>query len=227
MWGGDLDGVDAGEFEGGVEGFHGGYEVGDEVLVVGVHDLVADEDGVDTGFGVEGGDVGGDPAAGGGELGERGDVAVGHRDGHANAGVSEGAEDVGVGVEDLDAVDGCLGLEEVGDLGRRREVVAEGAVVDADGEDGGEEEEEEEEEERRRWSSNSSGSHGFQAMNIGLEMVQCRYIFMKPEREGCVCTVPFQFNFLWFPAFLFFNHKGVNVVIGLLNLTIDSVNLPH
>ena len=46
-------------------------------------------------------------------------------------------EDVRVGVEDLDAVDGGLGFEEVGHLGGWWEVVGDGSIVDADGVSGG------------------------------------------------------------------------------------------
>jgi hypothetical protein len=42
-------------------------------------------------------------------------------------------EDVGVGVEYLNAVDGGLGFEKGGDFGRWWEVVGDGAIVDADG----------------------------------------------------------------------------------------------
>ena len=88
--------------------------------------------------------MGGDPAAGGLGGGEGGDLVVGDCDGDQDAGVGEGAEDVGIDVEDHYAVYGCFVLEELRHLGWRREVVAEGAVVDADrvdGAGGGEEEE--------------------------------------------------------------------------------------
>lgn len=77
------------------------------------------------------------PGLGGGESCHGGDISVGHRHGDRHVGVGEGTEDVGVGVEDFYLVDGGLGLDEVGDSGRRREVVGHGAVVDADGESGG------------------------------------------------------------------------------------------
>ena len=51
--------------------------------------------------------------------------------------VGKGFEDVRVGVEDLDAVDGGLGFEEVGHLGVWWEVVGDGAIVDTDGVSGG------------------------------------------------------------------------------------------
>ncbi|CAL5388876.1 unnamed protein product [Camellia sinensis] len=112
----------SGEIEGGVERFHGGKEMGDEGFVGGGDDFVPDGDAVDFGGGVEGEDVVSHPGHGGGEFGDGGDVGVG-----------DGAEDVGVGVEDLDSVDGGLVFDEGGDLGRWREVVGHRAVVDADG----------------------------------------------------------------------------------------------
>eukprot|EP00268_Persea_americana_P063624 TRINITY_DN8274_c0_g2_i1.p5 TRINITY_DN8274_c0_g2~~TRINITY_DN8274_c0_g2_i1.p5 ORF type:complete len:136 (-),score=43.11 TRINITY_DN8274_c0_g2_i1:127-534(-) len=134
MWGGDGDGGHPGEAEGGVEGSHGRDEVGDEVLVGGGDDFVADGDLGDLGGGEEGGDVGGDPGLGGGELGQGGDVAVGDGDGDGDVGVGEGGEDGGVGVEELDVGDGGVGFQEARDLGRGREVVCKSAVVDAYGE---------------------------------------------------------------------------------------------
>ncbi|KAG6430266.1 hypothetical protein SASPL_108330 [Salvia splendens] len=119
-----------------VEGLHGGNKVVDEVLWAPVEDLVAHDQIVDVCVRVEGLDVGGDPAAGGLGGGEGGDLVVGDSDGDQDAGVGEGAEDVGIDVEDLYAVYGCFVLEELRHLGWRREVVAEGAVVDADRMDG-------------------------------------------------------------------------------------------
>lgn len=88
---------------------------------------------------------------------EHRDVAVGCGDGDGDAGVGKSLKDLRVHVVDLDAVYGGPCFEEVRHRGWRREVVAEGSVVDADGVDGGGEVEEEEEEERREgW-----GRHGF------------------------------------------------------------------
>jgi hypothetical protein len=64
-------------------------------------------------------------------------VAISDGDGHGDAGVGEGTEDVGVGVEYLDAIDGGLGFEKGGDFGRWWEVVDDGAIVNADGVCGG------------------------------------------------------------------------------------------
>ena len=82
-------------------------------------------------------DIIGHPGLGGGEFGKSWNVAVSDGDGERDVGVGEGFEDVRVGVEDLHAVDGGLGFEEVGHLGRWWEVVGDGAVVDADGVSGG------------------------------------------------------------------------------------------
>lgn len=138
----NLNAPETGKNKSIVEGLHGGKEVDDEALIPAVDDLIPDEDADDTGLRIERGDVYGDPLAGKGELGEGRDVAVHGGDGHGDPGVGEGAQDVRVGVEDLDPVDDRLGPDEVGHLGRGREVVAEGAIVDADGGGGGEEVEE-------------------------------------------------------------------------------------
>ncbi|KAI8015681.1 hypothetical protein LOK49_LG05G01249 [Camellia lanceoleosa] len=130
---GDLNAEYFGEIKGGVERFHGGEEVGDEGFVSGGDDFVPDSDAVDFGGGIEGEDVVSHPGHGGGEFGDGRDVGVGDGDGDVDVGVGEGAEDVGVGVEDLDSVDGGLVFDEGGDLGRWREVVGHRAVVDADG----------------------------------------------------------------------------------------------
>ena len=82
-------------------------------------------------------DIIGHPGLGGGEFRKGWNVAVSDGDGERDVGVGEGFEDVRVGVEDLHAVDGGLGFEEVGHLGRRWEVVGDGAIVDADGVSGG------------------------------------------------------------------------------------------
>lgn len=107
-------------------------------------------------------DVVSDPGLGGGEFCEGRYVAVADRDGDGDVCVGEGAEEFGVGVEELDAVYGGLGFEEIGYLLRWREVVGDGAVVDADGVSGGggdgvaRQGEEEEEEELREFSNSSS-----------------------------------------------------------------------
>ena len=129
----------------------------DEVLVRRGEDFVAHGDSVDGRARVERQDVVGHPWLRRGERGKGRNVSVSDSDGYRDVGAGEGAEDVGVGVEDLDAVDGGLGLEKRGDFGGRREVVRYGAVVDADGVSGGEEddmtggEEEEGEEGELEW----------------------------------------------------------------------------
>lgn len=67
-----------------------------------------------------------------GKLREGRDVAVCNRYGDGDARVCECAEDVGVRVEELHAVDGCLGFQEGRHRRRWREVVGDCAVVDAD-----------------------------------------------------------------------------------------------
>ncbi|CAL5383633.1 unnamed protein product [Camellia sinensis] len=109
---GDLNAGYFGEIEGGVERFHGEEEVGNEGFVGGGDDFVPDGDAGDFGGGVEVEDVVSHPGHGGGEFGDGRDVGVGDGDGDGDGdvGVGEGAEDVGVGIEDLDSVDGFLVL---------------------------------------------------------------------------------------------------------------------
>lgn len=103
------------------------------------------------------------------EFGEGRYVAVADGDSDGDVCVGEGAEDVGVRVEDLDTVYGGLGFEEVGNLQRCREVVSDGTVVNADGvssgggvgDDVAGEEEEKEQEELREFIDSSS--HGLRS----------------------------------------------------------------
>lgn len=111
--------------------------------------LRADADVMELGSWVKRLDVGVHPPEGVPGVGERRNVAVGDGDGDEDAGVGEGFDDVGIDVKDFDPVDYCSGFQELGDLRVWWEVVAEGAVVDADGVYGGGEEEEEEEEEEK------------------------------------------------------------------------------
>lgn len=153
----DLNGGDVGELEGRVKGLHSRQQMRDEVLVRRGEDFVPHGDSVDLGARIKRENVVGHPGLRRGELGDGGNIAVSDGNGDGDAGVGEGAEDVRVGVEDLDAVDGGFGLEERGDLGWRREVIGDGAVVDADGDGGGEDDvgggEKEEEEELGRYPS--------------------------------------------------------------------------
>jgi len=110
-----------------------------------VKNLGADTDVVDLGGGVEGFDVGSNPTAGVAGVGEGWDVAVRDGDGDEDAGVSESFDDVSVDIEDSDAVDGCAGFKEVSDFGGWWEIVAESAVVNADGGDCRYDEDDEEE----------------------------------------------------------------------------------
>lgn len=121
-----------------------------KILVRGSEDLIPDRDVVDQSGWVKGENIVGNPRLGGGELGEGGNVTVSDGDGECDAGAGEGTEDIGVGVKDLDAVDGGVGFEEGSDLGRGRKVVGNGAVVDADGICGGGKGNEKEEEEREK-----------------------------------------------------------------------------
>lgn len=130
-----------------------------ENLVGGGENLIPDGDVVDQSVGVKRKNVNCDPRLSGGELGEGRNVTVCDGNSEGDAGTGEGTKDILVGVKDLDAIDGGLGFEEGSDLGRRREVVGNRAIVDADGVGGGgksDEEREEAEEEREKWR----GSHG-------------------------------------------------------------------
>lgn len=131
-WDLNLSG-EARRLQGGVDGLHRREEVRDEVAVAGGDDLVADGDAADSGGGVEGEDVGGEPCMGAGGFGDCQNGVVGDGDGEGDGGVGEGSDNVGVGVENLDFIDGGFVLDECGDLPRRREVVRHRAVVDADG----------------------------------------------------------------------------------------------
>lgn len=104
---------------------------------------------VDQRGGVKRENVVGNPRLSGGELGEGRNVTICYGDGEGDAGAGEGAENIGVGVKDLDAVDVGVRFEEGGDLGRGREIVGDGAVVDPDGVGGGGKGDEEREEEER------------------------------------------------------------------------------
>lgn len=128
----NLNVLDSGENKSVVETPHGGDEAADEALVVGGHDFITNSNIIDPCLGVERSDVGGDPLARVGEDREGGDVKVADGDSDGDATVGKGPEDVRVGVEDLDAVDDGLGLEEVDHLGWRWKVVSKSAVVDAD-----------------------------------------------------------------------------------------------
>lgn len=144
------------ELESRMNSLHSRKQMRYKILVGGSEDLIPDCYVVDQSGGVKGENIVGNPRLGGGELGEGGNVTVSDGDGEGDAGAGEGTENIGVGVKDLDAVDGSAGFEESGDLGRGRKVVGNGAVVDADGICGGgkgnEEEEEEEEREKERVS---------------------------------------------------------------------------
>ena len=117
----------------------------DEILIRRGEYFVADSDKGDLGGRVERGDVGGDPRFGGGEVGDRWYVTGGESNDEGDARVCECADEIWVGVEELDAVDVGVLSEEVCDLRRGREVVGDGAVVDANGEGCGRMKEEEEE----------------------------------------------------------------------------------
>lgn len=147
----DLDAAHPGRLQGGVDCFHGGEEVGDEGLVGGRDDLVADGETGDADGGVERRELLADPVGGGGGGGEGGDVGVGNGDSEGDGGGGEGGDEGGVGGEELDGGDGGALTEEGGDVGWRGEVVGDGAVVDTDTGDGhrGSAGEEKEEEERR------------------------------------------------------------------------------
>lgn len=66
-------------------------------------------------------------------LCKRKDVPIRDRDGHGDTSVCKCTDNVLVDVKDFDAVDGCLSFDEVGNLGRWREVVGCGPVVYTDG----------------------------------------------------------------------------------------------
>lgn len=112
---------------------HGGNKVGDLNFVSPVNDLIADRDVVDPRPRMERLDVLRHPPPRRPGVGQPDDLAVADRDSHGDPAAREGAEDVGVGVEELHAVDARLRPQEVRHLRRRRQVVAERAVVDADG----------------------------------------------------------------------------------------------
>ena len=140
-----------------------------EILVGSGENLIPDGDVVDPSVGVKRKNVNGDPRLSGGEFGEGWNVTVNDGNSEGDAGAGEGTKDIGIGVKDLDSIDGGLGFEEGSDLGRRREVVGNRAIVDADGVGGGgksEEEREEAEEEREKWR----GSHG--RVKSGTEKLQ-------------------------------------------------------
>lgn len=120
--------------KGGVKALHGGEKMRNQCLIRGSNHFVPDGNAADSGLWEERKYIVSHPGLGGGESRHGGDIGVGHRDSDRHVGVGEGADDVRVGVEDFYLVDGGLGLDEVGDLGRQREVVGHGAVVDADGE---------------------------------------------------------------------------------------------
>lgn len=128
-----LNTLETGKVESVSEGPHSWDEVRDELLASPVQYLIADEDPDDPRLRVEGCNVIGDPLASKGDLREGGDVTIAGGDGKGYPGVREGADNIRVGIVDFDAVDDRLCLDEVGNLGRRREVVPEGAIVDADG----------------------------------------------------------------------------------------------
>lgn len=98
-------------------------------MIGGGDDFVSDEDANDVGGWEVRFDVIRDPLLGGGEIGEMWDLIVGDGDSDGNTGVSEGLEDLMIGVEEADAVyDGGM-EEELRHLTRRREIVRECAVV--------------------------------------------------------------------------------------------------
>ncbi|KAE8022142.1 hypothetical protein FH972_007972 [Carpinus fangiana] len=108
-------------------------KVHDQTLVRGGEGFITDGDAVDLGSGVKWQNVIGDLGQGGREFGQGWNVAVSDGDGHGGAGVGEGEEDVRVGIEYLNAVDGGLRFEKCGDFGRWWEVASDGAVVDTNG----------------------------------------------------------------------------------------------
>ena len=103
-----------------------------EVLIGGGHDFIPDGDIINLRAGVERQDMGSNPVASRREFRHRRNVSVADGDRDADSGTSEGSENIGVGVEDFDLVDCGPGFEKVGDLGRRREVIRESAIVNAD-----------------------------------------------------------------------------------------------
>ena len=116
--------------EGGLEISHRRKELRDENLVAEGEDLVADGDEGDLAGGVEGEDVRVDPLSGGVGIGSQaGDVAG--TDDDLDAGAGEGGDDGRIGAVEADPLDRS-GAEEVGSGRRRREVVGDLAVVDAD-----------------------------------------------------------------------------------------------
>ena len=122
-----------------VEGSHGSDKAENHVTVAPVEDFAANEYVIDFGLRMKRFDFVDNPLTSKVDVFERYDVAVGGGDGEGDAGVGEGPDDFWVHIEDLDAVDGCPCLEKVGHRGRRREVVADGSIVDADGVRGGSE----------------------------------------------------------------------------------------
>lgn len=103
-----------------MEGSHGGHEAADHVGVAPVEELAADEDVFDFCLRVKGFDVRDHPLPRRVDLFQNGDVAVGCRHRHGDAGVREGLEDLRVDVVDLHAVDRRPRLQKVGHRGRRR-----------------------------------------------------------------------------------------------------------
>ena len=104
-----------------------------EGFIGGGDDFVTDNDTVDDCFWMERQNVIGNPRLCCRQLRERRDITIFGGDSDGDASVGKGVENVGVAIKDFDAVDGGLGFEEVGDFGWWREVVGDGAVVDADG----------------------------------------------------------------------------------------------
>lgn len=84
----------------------------------------------------------------GGGVGEGDDVGVGDVNSERDTGVGESLKDLRIAVEELDRGEGSLRSEEMGDSGRRREVIGDSAKVDAGegGSGGGKEEREKGEE---------------------------------------------------------------------------------
>lgn len=118
--------------EGRLDISHCREELRDQALVVGEKDLIADVDEGDLAGRVERDDVRLDPLSRHvGIGGEAGNVAVGDSDDDADSGVGQGLDDGRIGSIEADLLDGG-GLEELRGGRRRREVVGDLAVVDAD-----------------------------------------------------------------------------------------------
>ncbi|PON65453.1 hypothetical protein PanWU01x14_117670 [Parasponia andersonii] len=97
--------VEAQVAEGVVDGLHCREEKRHQLGVVRVEDLVSDRDGGDLGLGEVRGEVGLDPRLGFDWVGHVLEVLVAEADDEVDLGIREGAEDVRIGVVELDSAD--------------------------------------------------------------------------------------------------------------------------